>query len=400
MTLSLFKETWLHLIRNSKNRLTIALVFIGIIFYSGFFLTKQNGYDTIDLDQLKMSVQSNKGIMETATEKGNFNINLFTGKSAYAEGKYKYENSRALLAAIENGDVGRYIELTSVYTPDFHFEEKNKYYNENSLYPMKDWAYDSANYRNRIGSYDPDILSFHVLQEKTSWQQIQLFLHNWGPTILIVLTLFIASDVFVLGVRKRTQHIGVPIGWGHYLFTQSLAILSFVLIFFAAAALLFFIVNGLIYGFGSVSWQVPLFNYSEDYMMNPDVYSLMSIGSFLVKAVPFLLMFLYLFIRLSALLSLLFRQEVVVFVAGLFVLLFEKLYFSRTTRDIFGIDISHFPQTYFDFGKVISGEKNFMLNTPTITVNQGLIVITVTLIGVEVLLAIASYIRTRQKFIG
>lgn len=400
MTLSLFKETWLHLIRNSKNRLTIALVFIGIIFYSGFFLTKQNGYDTIDLDQLKMSVQSNKGIMETATEKGNFNINLFTGKSAYAEGKYKYENSRALLAAIENGDVGRYIELTSVYTPDFHFEEKNKYYNENSLYPMKDWAYDSANYRNRIGSYDPDILSFHVLQEKTSWQQIQLFLHNWGPTILIVLTLFIASDVFVLGVRKRTQHIGVPIGWGHYLFTQSLAILSFVLIFFAAAALLFFIVNGLLYGFGSVSWQVPLFNYSEDYMMNPDVYSLMSIGSFLVKAVPFLLMFLYLFIRLSALLSLLFRQEVVVFVAGLFVLLFEKLYFSRTTRDIFGIDISHFPQTYFDFGKVISGEKNFMLNTPTITVNQGLIVITVTLIGVEVLLAIASYIRTRQKFIG
>ena len=400
MTLSLFKETWLHLIRNSKNRLTIVLVFIGIIFYSGFFLTKQSVYDTIDLDQLKMSVQSNKGIMETATEKGNFNINLFTGKSAYAEGKYKYENSRALLAAIENGDVGRYIELTSVYTPDFHFEEKNKYYNENSLYPMKDWAYDSANYRNRIGSYDPDILSFHVLQEKTSWQQIQLFLHNWGPTILIVLTLFIASDVFVLGVRKRTQHIGVPIGWGHYLFTQSLAILSFVLIFFAVAALLFFIVNGLLYGFGSVSWQVPLFNYSEDYMMNPDVYSLMSIGSFLVKAVPFLLMFLYLFIRLSALLSLLFRQEVVVFVAGLFVLLFEKLYFSRTTRDIFCIDISHFPQTYFDFGKVISGEKNFMLNTPTITVNQGLIVITVTLIGVEVLLAIASYIRTRQKFIG
>lgn len=400
MTLSLFKETWLHLIRNSKNRLTIALVFIGIIFYSGFFLTKQNGYDTIDLDQLKMSVQSNKGIMETAAEKGNFNVNLFTGKSAYADGKYKYENSRALLAAIENGDVGRYIELTNVYVPDFHFEEKNDYYNKHSLYPGKDREYDSVNNHNRIGSYDPDILSFHVLQEKTSWQQIQLFLHNWGPTILIVLTLFIASDVFVLGVRKRTQHIGVPIGWGHYLFTQSLAILSFVLILFAAAALLFFIVNGLLYGFGSVSWQVPLFNYSEDYMMNPDVYSLMSIGSFLVKAVPFLLMFLYLFIRLSALLSLLFRQEVVVFVAGLFVLLFEKLYFSRTTRDIFGIDISHFPQTYFDFGKVISGEKNFMLNTPTITVNQGLIVITVTLIGVEVLLAIASYIRTRQKFIG
>lgn len=134
--------------------------------------------------------------------------------------------------------------------------------------------------------------------------------------------------------------------------------------------------------------------------MNPDVYSLMSIGSFLLKTIPFLLLLLYLFIRLSALLSLLFRQEVVVFVAGLFVLLFEKLYFSRTTRDIFGIDISHFPQTYFDFGKVISGEKNFMLNTPTITVNQGLFVIVATLIGVEVILAIASYIRTRQKFIG
>src|SRR5699024_794288 len=143
-----------------------------------------------------------------------------------------------------------------------------------------------------------------------------------------------------------------------------------------------------------------LYAYTDDPLLMMDAAGLMPIKTFLLKALPFLGLLLYLFVRLTALFSLFFRQSVVVFVAGIFTLLFERLYFNRTTRDIFGSDISNFPQTYFDFGKVISGEKNFLLNTGTVTVEKGLLVLLLTVVGVELLLAVTAYLRSRQRFIG
>ncbi len=256
-------------------------------------------------------------------------------------------------------------------------------------------------YSKRLESYPAEDLSFHVVQEKTAWQQIQAFLSKWGPTVLVTLTLFIACDVFVLGIKKRTQHIGVPIAWGSYLFIQSLAIIVFILVMLSTLAASFFIINGILYGFGSLNWPVVLFNYSEDFFFSEvSPFTLVSIGSFLAQALPFLIVFIYFFTRLSAFWSLIFKQEVVVFLAGLFTLLFEKLYFSRTTRDLLGIDISYFPQTYFDFGKVMTGEKNYLLNTSTVTAGRGIVVVLVAVVCLELLLALAARLRTRQTFIG
>ena len=107
MVIAVFKETWRHLIRHKKNRLVFVLALIGMVVYSGFLLPHQDDIHTIDLDKLEMSIHANKGIMDTAAEKENFSVNLFTGRSAYVDGKLKYENSRALLNAIETGDVSR-----------------------------------------------------------------------------------------------------------------------------------------------------------------------------------------------------------------------------------------------------------------------------------------------------
>lgn len=400
MKLTIFKETWLHLVRNTKNRLTIVLVFAALFAYSVFFLPRMGSFNTIDLEKLEQSVISNEGIMKSAIESENFDVNLFTGQSAYVESKRKLENNRALLMAIQNGDALRYRKLTNVYIPDFHFEALQNQVEKNSIFPMKDLSYNLENESNRLASYTNSELTFHVIQEKTAAQQVQKFLHEWGPTILVVLTLFIGADVFVESIQKRTQRIGVPIGWGNYLFIQSLAILTFVFSFFLVAGMVFYLVNGLLFGFGSLDWQVPLYTYSDDPELLMDAAGLIAIKTFLIKTLPFLALVLYLFVRLTALFSLFFRQSVVVFVAGIFTLLFERLYFSRTNRDIFGSDISNFPQTYFDFGKVISGEKNFLLNTGTVTIEKGLLVLALTVVGVEVLLAVTAYLRSRQHFIG
>ena len=109
MRQTVFKETILQLIRNTKNRLAIALVFLAVIFYSFFMLPQQKSFDTIDYDKLEIDLFAHKGIMEDSIEKGNFRVNSFTGQSAYSQAKYNYDNQHALISAINNRDADRYI---------------------------------------------------------------------------------------------------------------------------------------------------------------------------------------------------------------------------------------------------------------------------------------------------
>lgn len=402
MFFTVFRESFLHLLRSTKNRLLLVLLLLGLGFYSVALLPSQTSLDNIDVERLRQELYANKGIMESAKETGKFQVNRFTGQSAYQLAKAQYENQRPLLAAIENGDAERYVTIIQRYMPSFYLEEVDEYYQLNSPFPNKDRGYDFANLFNRLTSYqEAEVpLNFHIIQEKTSWQQIQLFFLNWGPYVLVALTLFIASDLFVLGQKARTQRVGVPYSWNGYLFTQSLAVLTFVLLAFSAAAAFFWLFNGVLYGFGSLEWSVPAFHYSEDFVLNPEVYGLMTIGSFLLQALPYTLLLLYLFIRLTVLLSLFFRQEVLVFLTGLFLLFGELLYLNRTTRSLWGIPISRFPQTYFDYGKVITGAKNFLINTGTITFATGLTVLAITVLIVELGVYLASRRVDRQTFLA
>ncbi len=62
------------------------------------------------------------------------------------------------------------------------------------------------------------------------------------------------------------------------------------------------------------------------------------------------------------------------------------------------MDISLFPQTYFDFGKIIDGEKNFLLNTETITYVKGIVVLLVLYFIIEVILFIVSHVINKRRF--
>lgn len=402
MFATIFKETFLHLIRNSKNRLVVVLLFLGLGFYSLVLLPKQASIDTIDLNLLRQELFANKGMMDNARETGNFQVNTFTGQSTYQSAKYHYEHQRSLLAAIETGDAVRYLTILERYTPPFYQEALSEHYQLTSPYPSKDQTYDYLNFANRVNSYKEAGIpvNFHIIQEKTSLQQIQLFLLNGGPSILAVIALFIACDLFVSSRQHRTQKMGIPCSWGTYLFIQSLALLAFILVLFAATGLFFYLFNGFLFGFGALAWKVPAFTYSADFVVNPDSYTLMTIGRFLMEALPFLLLLLYLFIRLSVILSLFLRQEVLIFLSGLFILFFEQLYFNRTTRFIWGVHISHLPQTYFEFGKTITGAKNFLLNTGAVTFEKGLLVTVITILLVEAGLSQAVRRVDRQTFLA
>lgn len=399
MAKAIFLETFKTLMRNSKNRLVIVVAFLGVVVYSGVVLPNLEPLNTVDMDRLEIDMLGNRGLMENQFEQGTTEANLFTGQSTYQMAKEEFRQQRAFKTAIETGDVRRYIQLD--YVPEEVADQMKDYYLQNSSEPMKDLGYDQTNRRLRLESYLEEVPNptFHLIQEKTSWQQIHLFLLNWGPVLLLIVTVFLASDVVTRDREVRTQKAGVPYAWSKYLFVQSAAVFCFTGLFLLVVGIWFFLVNGLLFGFGSLDLKVPLYTYSSDYVTNDSVFGLMPLGTFLWKSLPFLMLFLYVMIRLSVLFSLLFRNDVVVLMVGVFAVVFEKLYYNRRMRDIFGIDLSFFPQTYIDFGKVVSGEKNFLLNTPMITWERGLAVIVGTVLVVELLLWAATKVITRQRFV-
>lgn len=394
-----FVETFKRMVRNKKNRLVWIVAFLGVLIYSGLVLPNTEPMDTVDMERLEVDLLGNQGSMKAQFEAGTTEANIFTGLSTYQTAKNKFEQQRAFKGAIDTGNARRFIQLN--YLPEELIKEIENDYLKNSEEPLKDLRYDQNNKQLRLNSYlegVPDI-TFHLIQEKTAWQQIHLFFLNWGPLILLTLTIFLVSDVITGEREARTQKAGIPYSWRRYLFVQSLAAFCFVGLFFIAVFSWFFLVNGILFGFGNLDLKVPLYTYSSDYVTNNTVFGLMKIGSFLIKVLPFLVLFMYLTIRLSVLLSLLFKNDVVVLTLGIFAIIFEKLYYNRRMRDILGIDLSFFPQTYIDFGKVISGEKNFLLNTPTMTMGRGLIVIIGTIVVLEILFWVATKFISRQRFV-
>lgn len=124
-----------------------------------------------------------------------------------------------------------------------------------------------------------------------------------------------------------------------------------------------------------------------------------TIGWFLLQATPYLLLLGYLFSRLNTLLSLWTRQSVVTMALGLFTLVFQFIYYGSDSSLLLGFPITNFPQTYFDFGKIITGRFELQIGEamPMIA-THGLLVLGITILVTEVLVFISSRVMTRQKF--
>jgi hypothetical protein len=125
---------------------------------------------------------------------------------------------------------------------------------------------------------------------------------------------------------------------------------------------------------------------------------MISIGRFLLFALGFIPILVYLFTRLNMVLSLVLKNEWLVLLVSSLILFSESIYFTRTLREIGGIEISSFPQTYFAFGKVITGMKNFLVNLDTITYSKGYLLFIIAIVIIELLLVLVSRIVNKQRF--
>lgn len=397
----IIKETIQYMWRSEKNRLFMILTTGMVFIYSLFILPNISGEAEIELDTFEREVNGNVVQFEDALDAGLILPNMLTGTSAYSAQRQEYVAQRELLTALKQGDARRYIEIDYRPQTSREIEEQGLEQLAYSVFGYKE-EQPYQEQKNQAYLEEVEEISFHLIHDRTSLQQIYLFLIGLGPVLLLIGLIFLISDVHVKDRTLKTQKIGQPVKWQKYLFVQSLTALGFVGLFYLLLLGIFILLNGIQYGFGSFSLPI---GYHEAFFdqgyMNLDNYQVQTIAWFMIRALPFVLLLAYLFTRLNTLLSLWTRQSVVTMVLGIFMVLFQFIYYGADSTQIAGIDLSYFPQTYIDFGSVITGRFEFqMAEAIPGLYGHGLLVLFGTIIGIELLIYLTSKKITRQVFVS
>ncbi|WP_025785309.1 hypothetical protein [Sporosarcina sp. D27] len=385
----------------AKSKRTIPfLLFIGVLLISYCFLlvpnreTKETFYPEEIRDYLTgVEVEQNQRL-----KSGNTGIILMTGDPVFARNDYNYGLFSALLNSYEDRNFLRYLHLRSYYLesdPSVYLQDENLF--KYSPYPGKDREH---LYHQTMLRYEDYLMNDRriteaLLFEKTGMQSLQTFLHTYGFYFFLFCAVYFSSDILSRDRPHRTVLQGLPMSWYRQLNLKTLAAFSYTLLVLITVLLTGFFVLSSQFGFGYANLHVPIMTAQNTFSI--EEYEVISMLKFIGLSLAALPLLLFLFIRINVILSLLVKNEWLVLMLGTLVIFSERLYDTRTTRDILGIDISYFPQTYFDFGKIVTGEKNFLLNTETITLAKGIIVLLVAVAIIEAVLFVLSRVITKRR---
>lgn len=396
-----FLETFKKIYRNKKNRLIFLLAFLGIILYSFLYLPNVNNPLTIDMDELALETESAYGMKESRLDSGDIAVNSFTGVDTYSMAKYDYENNFMVYDALEKGDVSRLFEVKSTnYIPLFTVDALNDYLERKHDGQFLEMDFERAMINSSLSTLsEKDNPTTHEFNGKTGIQQLYSFFLTYGPLIILFITVFVASEVLVDDRKHHTLKAGQPLGWRKYIFYQSVSMFMIIMSGIAVLLTVFFLLISLLYGFGDLSLLNTHYAYNDGYRAAEENFFTAPVTEFIVQSLILTAILLYLFIRLNAVLSLIFRHDVIVMIAGFAIIAFNRLYSGGGEDKFLGIGAHLFPQNYFEFGNILSGRQNFLTLSNNFTFDNGLIVLAVTIIVIEIILGILASFMTRQKFV-
>lgn len=396
-----FLETFKKIYRNKKNRLIFLLAFLGIILYSFLYLPNVNNPLTIDVDELALETESAYGMKESRLDSGDIAVNSFTGIDTYSMAKYDYENNLMFYDALEKGDVSRLFEVKSTnYVPLFTVEALNDYLERKHDGQFLEMDFERAMINSNLFILSEiDNPTTHEFNGKTGIQQLYSFFLTYGPLIILFITIFVASEVLVDDRKHHTLKAGQPLGWRKYIFYQSLSMFIIIMTGIALLLTVFFLLISLLYGFGDLSLLNTNYAYNDGYRAAEENFFTAPVTDFILQSLILTALLLYLFIRLNAVLSLVFRHDVIVMIAGFAIIAFNRLYSGGGEDKFLGIGAHLFPQNYFEFGNILSGHQNFLTLSNNFTFDNGLIVLSTTIIIIEIILGILAGFMTRQKFV-
>jgi len=336
---------------------------------------------------------------EFRENKGNTGIVLRTGMPVYSLNAYYYKLNHALLTAYEDNNYPRFLYLRnfSLLGNEYAYTSDENLFAQ-SPYPGKDRSHlynqTMMRYEDYLTKDHP--ITYGLIYEKTGLQALQKFLQTNGVLFILFCAIFFSADMLSRDRKNRSVLQGVPLSWYRQLNLKSLSSFFYSLLVIVGTLIAGVVVMSVQFGFGYFDLHVPIMIAQQKFTFED--YDVISIAVFLGKTLIVVPLLIFLFIRLNVILGLLFRNEWLVLLVSSVILFSDRLFVSRTTREIFGRDISFFPQTYFDFGKIVNGDKNFLLNTESITYIKGIVVLFVTIAVIEFVLFILSKIINKRRF--
>jgi hypothetical protein len=391
------KHEFMLMRKSKKNNMFI--VFLAALMFSYCFivLPNQETIDTIDVEELKVLVSDTAASQESREARGATGIIHFIGMSAYAQDEYKNKVRNAMVHAYDNEEYTRYLRFKILNIDPMVFMEDKTLF-PNSPFPGKDRSNLLHQLHLRYDSYLTSNLpiSKEIIEQKTALQVLSNLLIGPMTYLILFCAIYFGSDVLVRDRKNQTLLQGVPLSWYRLINLKTFVAFSYTMLVLLALFIVGMATLTFQNGFGYFGIQIPTLVPGEeiDFMDS----EMISIGRFLLLALGFIPILVYLFTRLNMVLSLVLKNEWLVLLVSSLILFSESIYFTRTLREIGGIEISSFPQTYFAFGKVITGMKNFLVNLDTITYSKGYLLFIIAIVIIELLLVLVSRIVNKQRF--
>lgn len=398
MIRSLFKHELKMMITSKKNLIFLLFLFGLLLSYCYLILPNETTMESFDSVETENELNEINVQQREREKRGSTGILLRTGQAVYADFENYYRIHDNMLTAFRDGDFERFLQLRLLYlssSMDNYGDPELFMY---SPFPVKDRQHLFFNNLLTLKSYiDDEVpISYELIEEKTTLQVLKNLLLTIVTLFIVFCSVYFSNDIILRDRHNRSILQGLPVSW-----YRLLNIKSGVAFIYSTFVLLLLLIIGIVAlsiqnGFGFFNLKMPVMLESADYdLMEPE---LMTIGKFLLLCASFIPILTFLFIRLNVIFNLLLKNEWVVLAVSSLLLFSESIYFTRTLREIAGIEISYLPQTYFDFGKIITGEKNFLVNLESITYGRGIVVLFITVFVVEILVWLVSRIVNKQRF--
>ncbi|MED1560872.1 hypothetical protein AJ85_08380 [Alkalihalobacillus alcalophilus ATCC 27647 = CGMCC 1.3604] len=400
MNVAFMKHELNLMLKSKKNLLFLLFLGIALLIYCFILLPNSQTDSHFDREQVEYTIGEKMAMQEDRERRGSTGYIRYTMAPVYAVDQFYIDIHTKMLTALEEGDYYRFLHLQTLYIStnqaNFLLEDPRFF---DSPFPIKDrkHAYYQTLLKHESLLASGKDVTPALIEEKTTFQALSNLLLGYLPFILLFTAIFFSSDVLIRDKHNKTIIQGVPIPWYRLLNLKSAIAFFYTLIVLSLLFLFGALFISIQYGWGSLTLELPIMPLQQTFTLQD--YDTMTIGTFLLTTMSFIPICVFLLIRLNVCLNLLVKNQWVVLVISSLLLFSEHFYFNRTTRELFGYEVSFFPQTYFDFGKVITGEKSFLINLETITYTRGIMVLLITILIVEILLFFtAKYVNKRRFY--
>ncbi len=204
-------------------------------------------------------------------------------------------------------------------------------------------------------------LTRNTIEERTTLQILQNSISGWTALILIIIVIFFAADIVPKDRKNNSVLKNIPLSKSSILWIKTLVVEIGVGINFLLALVVITLCTAPKYGFGSFNLRTTFYT-GRLYFLQPFKYP--TLGEYFGQFGIFAILIVFLFIRLTILFSIIFRNEYIAeILATIFAISGKVFYFSLGMGYVYPF-LQNLPMTYFSIGESLTGNLAYLMDSP------------------------------------